>query len=89
MYNTDGDRLLVFASKGGAPTNPDWYYNVRANPTVTVEVGTDTFEATAAVVTGAERDRLFAHHAKQFPGFAEYQANTTRTIPVVALERGR
>jgi deazaflavin-dependent oxidoreductase (nitroreductase family) len=89
MYNTDGDRLLVFASKGGAPTNPDWYHNVRANPTVTVEVGTDTFEATAVVVTGEERDRLFARHAEQYPGFAEYQAKTTRTIPVVALERGR
>jgi deazaflavin-dependent oxidoreductase (nitroreductase family) len=89
MYNTEGDRLLVFASKGGAPTNPDWYYNVRANPTVTVEVGTDTFEATAAVVTGEERDRLYTRHAEQYPGFAEYQANTTRTIPVVALDRGR
>jgi deazaflavin-dependent oxidoreductase (nitroreductase family) len=89
MYNTDGDRLLVFASKGGAPTNPDWYHNVRANPTVTVEVGTDTFDATAVVVTGEERDRLYARHAEQYPGFAEYQANTTRTIPVVALDRGR
>jgi deazaflavin-dependent oxidoreductase (nitroreductase family) len=89
MYNTDGDRLLVFASKGGAPTNPDWYHNVRANPTVTVELGTDTFDATAVVVTGEERDRLYAHHAEQYPGFAEYQANTTRTIPVVALDRGR
>jgi deazaflavin-dependent oxidoreductase (nitroreductase family) len=87
MYNTDGDRLLVFASKGGAPSNPAWYHNLQANPDVTVEVGTDTFEARAVVVTGEERDRLYSHHAGQFPQFAEYQANTDRTIPVIALER--
>lgn len=89
MYNTDGDRLLIFASKGGAPTNPAWYHNLVANPRVTLEVGTETFDAMATVLHGEERDRLFQRHAEQFPGFAEYQANTTRTIPVIALERVR
>ena len=87
MYNTDGDRLLIFASKAGAPTNPAWYHNLVANPKVTLEVGTETFDATATVLRGEERDRLFARQAAQYPGFAEYQANTTRTIPVIALER--
>ncbi len=87
MYNTDGDRLLIFASKGGAPTNPAWYHNLVANPKVTLEVGAETFDATATALQGEERDRLFARHAAQYPGFAEYQANTTRTIPVIALER--
>ena len=87
MYNTDGDRLLIFASKGGAPTNPAWYHNLIANPSVTVEVGTKTFDATATVLHGEERDRLFARHAAQYPAFAEYQAKTKRTIPVIALER--
>src|SRR4051812_16147165 len=67
MYNTDGGRLLVFASKGGAPTNPAWYHNVMANPEVTVEVGTETFQAQAVVVTGEERDKLYAMHSEQFP----------------------
>jgi deazaflavin-dependent oxidoreductase (nitroreductase family) len=89
MYNTDGDRVLVFASKGGAPSNPAWYHNLLANPRVTVEQGTETYEATATEVTGAERDRLYAHHAAQFPQFAEYEQKTTRKIPVIALERVR
>lgn len=89
MYNTDGDRLLVFASKGGAPTNPAWYHNLVANPQVTVEVGTERFDANAVALQGEERDRLYARHAAQYPGFAEYQEKTTRTIPVVALERVR
>ncbi len=87
MYNTDGDRLLVFASKGGAPSNPDWYHNLIANPRVTVERGSETFEAAAAVVTGEERDRLYQRHGEEFPQFAEYQRNTTRKIPVIALKR--
>ncbi len=87
MYNTDGDRLLIFASKAGAPANPAWYHNLVANPKVTLEVGAETFDATATVLHGEERDRLFARQAAQYPGFAEYQANTTRTIPVIALER--
>ena len=87
MYSRDGDRLLVYASKAGAPTHPAWYHNLVAHPRVTVEVGTETFEAEATVVTGEERDRLYNRHAERYPGFAEYQAKTTRTIPVVALTR--
>ncbi|MEO5952246.1 MAG: nitroreductase family deazaflavin-dependent oxidoreductase [Chloroflexia bacterium] len=87
MYNTDGDRLLVFASKAGAPTNPDWYHNVVANPEVTVEVGTETFQAQAVVVTGEERDRFYEKHSTEFPQFAEYQKGLERKIPVIALER--
>ncbi|HWE62117.1 MAG TPA: nitroreductase family deazaflavin-dependent oxidoreductase [Chloroflexota bacterium] len=87
MYLADGDRLIVFASKAGAPTNPDWYHNLVANPTVTVEVGNETFDANASVVTGEERDRLYNLQSSRYPGFADYQSKTTRTIPVVALER--
>jgi deazaflavin-dependent oxidoreductase (nitroreductase family) len=87
MYLPDGDRMLIFASKGGAPTNPDWYHNLLAHPQTTVEVGTETFNVKATVVTGEERDRLYAIQAKRYPGFADYQAKTTRKIPVIALER--
>ncbi|MEI7770266.1 MAG: nitroreductase family deazaflavin-dependent oxidoreductase [Chloroflexales bacterium] len=87
VYTADGDTLVVIASKGGAPTNPDWFYNLVANPVVTVERGTEQFQARATVPEGAERDRLFHQAATQMPGFAEYQRNTTRTIPVVVLER--
>ena len=86
-YTTDGDRLVIIASKGGAPSNPDWYYNLLAHPKVTVEVGTQTFEATATVVAGEERDILYAKQAALMPGFSEYQKKTTRKIPVVVLER--
>ena len=85
MYLDDGGRRYVFASKAGAPTNPDWYHNLKANPEVTVEVGTDELRATAREVTGAERDRIYAHQAGLYPGFAEYQEKTARTIPVVEL----
>ncbi len=87
MYLAEGDRLYVFASKAGAPTNPDWYHNLIAHPQVTVELGSDTFEATATAVTGPERDRIYTEQASRYPGFAEYQANTDRIIPVVALDR--
>jgi deazaflavin-dependent oxidoreductase (nitroreductase family) len=87
MYLRDGDRLLVFASKSGAPTNPDWYYNLLAHPEVTVEVGSETYAATATVLSGEERDRLYAKQAGLYPQFGEYQAKTTRHIPVIALER--
>jgi deazaflavin-dependent oxidoreductase (nitroreductase family) len=86
-YTKDGDRVVIIASKGGAPTNPDWYHNLVANPDVTVEIGDDKWEARASVTEGEERDRLFDAQAKVMPGFAEYQANTTRKIPVVVLER--
>jgi len=87
MYLRDGDRLLVFASKGGAPTHPDWYHNLVAHPQVTVEVGTETYDATATVLTGEERDRLYARQAELYPQFGDYQRKTTRKIPVIALER--
>jgi deazaflavin-dependent oxidoreductase (nitroreductase family) len=87
VYLPDGDRLIVFASKGGAPTSPDWYHNLVANPTATVEVGNETFEVKATELTGEERDRIYAKQAELMPGFAEYQEKTTRTIPVVVLER--
>lgn len=87
MYLRDDDRLLIFASKGGAPTHPAWYHNLLAHPEVTVEVGNETYQATATVLTGEERDRLYARHAELYPQFAEYQKRTTRTIPVIALER--
>ena len=87
MYLADGNRLLVFASKGGAPTHPDWFHNLRANPTVTVEVGTDKFAVEAEELTGDERSRLFAKQAGLYPQFGEYQAKASRTIPVVALKR--
>ena len=86
-YTKDGENYLIIASKGGAPTNPDWYYNIVANPEVTVEVGPERFKAQASVPEGAERDRLYNQMAAQMPGFAEYQRNTTRRIPVVVLKR--
>src|SRR5947209_6689804 len=78
MYLRDGDRLLIFASKGGAPTNPDWYHNLLAHPQVTVEVGGETYEATSTDLSGEERDRLYARQAQLYPQFADYQARTTR-----------
>ena len=87
MYLPEGDRLYVFASKAGAPTHPDWYHNVVADPDVTVEFGAERFEALASVLTGSERDRVYAAHAELNPGFAEYQAATDRVIPVIALDR--
>jgi len=87
MYMPDGDRMLIFASKGGAPTHPDWYHNLVAHPEATVEVGTKTFDVTATVVTGEERERLYAEQARRYPFFAEYQEKTTRRIPVIALKR--
>jgi deazaflavin-dependent oxidoreductase (nitroreductase family) len=87
MYLRDGDRLIIFASKGGAPTHPAWYHNLLAHPQVTVEVGPETYEATPTVLKGEERDRLYARHAELYPQFAEYQARTNRKIPVIALER--
>ena len=68
MYLPNGDRMFVFASKGGAPTNPDWYLNVVANSDVTVEVGTETFPAKATVITGKERDDIYAKQAALYPG---------------------
>ena len=87
VYTTDGDRYVIIASKGGAPTNPDWFRNLVANPEVTVEVGTEKFQAKATVAEEPERTRLYDAQATLMPGFAEYQQKTTRQIPVVVLER--
>jgi len=89
MYAHDGERMIVFASKAGAPENPAWFHNLLAHPVVKLEVGDETFEANAAPVSGSERDRLYNEQAARFPGFADYQAKTSRKIPVVALERAR
>jgi deazaflavin-dependent oxidoreductase (nitroreductase family) len=87
MYLADGSRFLVFASKAGAPTNPDWYHNLVTHPDASIEVGTERFGVKATVITGAERDELYGRQAALYPGFAEYEAKTTRTIPVIALEK--
>jgi deazaflavin-dependent oxidoreductase (nitroreductase family) len=87
VYTRDGDRLVIAASKAGAPTNPDWYWNVAANPEVKVELPGDTYTARATVVDRAERDRLYAAHAAAMPNFAEYETLTDRVIPIVVLER--
>ena len=87
VYLPDGDRLLIFGSMGGAPKHPAWYHNLVANPTARVEVGDESFEADAEVLTGAERDAAFARQVAAMPMFGDYQAKTTRTIPVVALRR--
>jgi deazaflavin-dependent oxidoreductase (nitroreductase family) len=84
-YDRDGDRYVIFASKAGAPTNPDWYHNLKAHPNVEIEVGTDTIDVVAAEAVGEERDRLYGRQAERSPGFAEYQAKTDRVIPVMLL----
>jgi deazaflavin-dependent oxidoreductase (nitroreductase family) len=87
VYTRDGDRLVIAASKGGAPTNPDWYSNLVANPETTVELPGETFPARATVIEGPERDRLYAAHAAAMPNFAEYATKTDRIIPIIVLER--
>ena len=83
----DGDLLMIVASKAGAPTHPDWYHNLLAHPLVTVEFGTEQFQAQAAVAPEPERTRLYAKMVEKNPGFAEYQKKTTRVIPVITLTR--
>jgi deazaflavin-dependent oxidoreductase (nitroreductase family) len=87
VYGVDGDRLLVAASKGGSPTNPDWYHNIVANAEVMVEVGTETFPARATVAVGSERHRLFNRLVEVIPKLDETQRSTSREIPVIVLER--
>ena len=87
VHSTDGDRLVIIASKGGAPTNPDWYHNLVANPEVTIELGAEEFRARASTAEEPERARLFEQQAAQMPFFAEYQRQVARQIPVVVLER--
>lgn len=90
VYSMDGDDMVIIASKGGAPEHPNWYHNLVANPGVTVEVGTDTYEATAVLTEGEERQRLYDQQAASQPQFLEYAANaakTGRVIPVFRLVR--
>jgi deazaflavin-dependent oxidoreductase (nitroreductase family) len=84
-YVADSDRLVIIASKGGAPTNPNWYHNILAHPLVTVEVGTEKFQAQAEIAQEPERTRLFNLMVGMMPGFADYQQKTTRVIPVIIL----
>jgi deazaflavin-dependent oxidoreductase (nitroreductase family) len=86
-YMSDGKRLIVFAANAGAPTHPDWYYNLLKHPHVTVEVKSQVFDARAIVITGEERERLMVQHVEEYPHFAEYSAKTSREIPVIALEQ--
>jgi deazaflavin-dependent oxidoreductase (nitroreductase family) len=86
-YRRAGDSYVIFASKGGAPEHPDWYFNLKANPKASVEVGTETHDVVARVAEGDERDRIWEEQKGEFPGFAEYeQKATNRTIPVVILD---
>lgn len=87
VHTRDGDAYVIIASKAGAPDDPQWFRNLVANPDVTVEVGAEKFAARARVAEGAERDRLFRAQADAMPNFDEYATKTTRTIPVVVLER--
>jgi len=87
MYLPEGERMVIFASMAGAPTNPAWYHNLLAKPSATVEVGTETVEVDASVTTGEERERLFNRQAELYPQFADYARKTTREIPVIALRR--
>jgi deazaflavin-dependent oxidoreductase (nitroreductase family) len=85
VYGRAGDDYVVFASKAGAPTNPDWYHNLVAHPDVTAEIGTETVRLTARVAGREERDRIWTPWKAANPGFAEYEQKTSRQIPVVIL----
>lgn len=85
MYIPDGERLLVVASNAGAPSHPDWYYNILAHPDVIVEVGLETYDAAAIILLGTERQKLWDMIVSQYPFFAEHQAQVEREIPVIAL----
>jgi len=92
MYLRDDDApdtIYVFASKAGAPSHPEWYFNLLAAGSADVEVGTERYPVTVTEVTGVDRDRIYAEQARRYPGFAEYEQKTAgiRTIPVLALRR--
>ncbi len=89
VFSRDGDRYVIVASKGGAPTNPAWFHNLRTHPIVAVEVGGERFRARAHVMPEEERRRLYDRHAAENPTFSDYAKKTTRRIPVIALERIR
>jgi len=87
VHYLEGDRIFIFASKGGSDSNPDWYHNLVANPKTTVELGSETFTVTARLLTGDEREDIYAKQCAVEPQFAEYQRKTTRLIPVFELQR--
>jgi deazaflavin-dependent oxidoreductase (nitroreductase family) len=87
VYLPDGDDMIIAATKGGSPTNPDWYHNLKSHPDITVEVGTETFPVQAREVTGAERDELWRRLVEMRPGFAEYETKTSRLFPMFRLTR--
>jgi deazaflavin-dependent oxidoreductase (nitroreductase family) len=86
VYQADDDRFVIFASKAGAPTNPDWFHNLVASPQTSIEVGDRTVKVVARVAEGDERDRIWSRQKELMPGFADYEAKTTRQIPVVVLD---
>lgn len=86
-YRREGDRIFVFASKGGSPSHPDWYRNLVADPAVTIELGDDRFEAMAVEVTGPERDAIYERQSADWPAFGDYQRDNPRRIPVIELVR--
>jgi len=85
MYFKDGNRYLVFASKGGSDTNPDWYHNLKAHPDVKIEVGSETIDVHAEELPRGERDKIYARQSKLYPQFAQYEKKTKRIIPVIAF----
>jgi deazaflavin-dependent oxidoreductase (nitroreductase family) len=87
IYGTVEGAYIIIGSKGGAPTQPAWYHNLRAEPQVELQVGPEVFAATARIAAGPERDQLWRHMAAVYPPFLDYQAKTTREIPVVVMER--
>ncbi len=87
MYLKDRERYFVFASKGGYPTNPDWYHNLKAHPDIQIEVGDETIKVRAEEVKGRKRDAIYERQSKLYPQFTDYQRKTERTIPVFALTR--
>jgi len=87
VYRQVGDSIAVFASKGGAPTNPDWYYNLLAHPSVSIEIKSERKRAVARIAGGEERERIWQAHKAEFPDFAEYELKAKgRQIPVVVLD---
>jgi deazaflavin-dependent oxidoreductase (nitroreductase family) len=86
MYQDLGGSVAVFATRGGAPTDPDWYHNLVANPGISAEIGTDTRRFHARTATGAERDRIWTKQKRDYPSFARYESQTDRVIPLAILE---
>ena len=87
VYRSEGDGWVIFASKAGAPDNPDWYHNLKAHPATSIEVGSEKIDVTAIEVTGADRERIWESQKAEVPQFAEYEASTDRIIPVIRFER--